>query len=101
LFVSGIPYKYGQYWCEDIEMNRLLAGAVFAFSAATLSAAVSGADSVRGSQIFATEGCVQCHAINGVGATVGPDLGRLADRGFTPATLAATMWNHAPAMWTA
>ena len=28
-------------------------------------------------------------------------LGRMIDRGFTPATLAATMWNHAPAMWAA
>jgi mono/diheme cytochrome c family protein len=45
------------------------------------------------------QGCVQCHALNGVGPNIGPDLGRLADRGFTPASLAATMWNHAPAMW--
>ncbi len=28
-------------------------------------------------------------------------LGRMLDRGFTPATLAATMWNHAPGMWAA
>ena len=25
----------------------------------------------------------------------------MVDRGFTPSTLAATMWNHAPGMWAA
>ncbi len=39
--------------------------------------------------------------MNGRGGNAAPDLGRLADRGFTPAALAATMWNHAPAMWSA
>ncbi len=57
------------------------------------------ADSTRGAQVFELQGCVQCHAVNGVGPNIGPDLGRVADRGFTPAALAATMWNHAPAMW--
>jgi cytochrome c2 len=59
------------------------------------------ADSRRGRQLFDTLSCVQCHAVNGVGGSVGPDLGRIVDRGFTPASLAATMWNHAPAMWAA
>jgi cytochrome c551/c552 len=39
--------------------------------------------------------------VNGKGAQVGPDLGRIVDRNFTPAALAATMWNHAPTMWAA
>jgi mono/diheme cytochrome c family protein len=39
--------------------------------------------------------------VNGEGGTLAPDLGRMVDRNFTPATLAATMWNHAPAMWAA
>jgi cytochrome c2 len=42
---------------------------------------------------------VQCHSVNGKGARIGPDLGRMVDRNFTPASLAATMWNHAPTMW--
>jgi mono/diheme cytochrome c family protein len=67
--------------------------------AASLHAAVVSADSARGAQVFQDQGCVQCHALNGVGPKVGPDLGLVADRGFTPATLAATMWNHGPAMW--
>src|SRR5580658_3952041 len=67
--------------------------------AASLQAAAVSADSARGAQVFELQGCVQCHALNGVGPKVGPDFGLVADRGFTPAALAATMWNHAPAMW--
>jgi mono/diheme cytochrome c family protein len=71
--------------------------------AASLQAAAVSADSTRGAQVFELQGCGQCHALNGVGPGArekpGPDLGLIADRGFTPAALAATMWNHAPAMW--
>jgi mono/diheme cytochrome c family protein len=59
------------------------------------------ADSARGLELFGTLSCVQCHSVNGKGGSIGPELGRMVDRGFTPATLAATMWNHAPAMWAA
>jgi cytochrome c2 len=59
------------------------------------------ADSARGRQLFETLSCVQCHSVNGKGGSIGPDLGRIVDRGFTPASLAATMWNHAPTMWEA
>jgi cytochrome c2 len=59
------------------------------------------ADSSRGRHLFDTLSCVTCHSVNGEGGSIGPDLGRVVDRGFTPATLAATMWNHAPAMWAA
>jgi cytochrome c2 len=57
------------------------------------------ADSARGERLFQSLSCVQCHSVNGTGGTSAPDLGRIEDRGFTPASLAATMWNHAPAMW--
>jgi len=53
------------------------------------------ADSVRGRQVFEALSCVECHSASG------HDLSRIADRGFTPASLAATMWNHAPKMWSA
>ena len=66
-----------------------------------LHAATVAADSARGAQLFETLSCVQCHSINGKGGTAAPDLGRRIDRDFTPASLAATMWNHAPAMWAA
>jgi mono/diheme cytochrome c family protein len=54
-------------------------------------------DPVAGSRVFGEKGCVRCHAINGVGGKVGPDLGRLPQsRSFYD--LAAAMWNHLPRM---
>jgi mono/diheme cytochrome c family protein len=64
-------------------------------------AADFNADSTRGRVLFTSLSCVECHRVNGVGGAGGPDLGNMVDRGFTPSTLAATMWNHAPAMWAA
>jgi mono/diheme cytochrome c family protein len=75
--------------------------ALLLFAAAGLDAAPIAADSARGALLFESLSCIECHSINGKGGTVGPDLGRKIDRSFTPATLAATMWNHAPTMWTA
>lgn len=63
-----------------------------------LRAADKVADSDRGAGLFVTLSCIQCHSVNGVGGKAAPDLGRLVDREFTPAT---TMWNHAPTMWAA
>src|SRR5437870_9487304 len=70
-------------------------------SAIGAHAAVVAADSARGARLFESLECKQCHSLNGKGPRIGPDLGRLVDRSFTPAALAATMWNHAPTMWAA
>src|SRR6266567_6586868 len=80
-------------------MKRLFASTAISIYAAAMHGADISADSARGAQVFELQECVACHALNGVGTAIGPDLGLLADRGFTPASLAATMWNHAPAMW--
>ncbi len=54
-------------------------------------------DPVAGSRIFGAKGCVKCHAINGMGGKIGPDLGRIPrPRSFYD--LAAAMWNHLPTM---
>src|ERR1051325_4215768 len=74
---------------------------VFLVSATGVHAAVVAADSARGGRLFESLECIQCHAINGKGPSIGPDLGRMVDRNFTPATLTSIMWNHAPTMWAA
>lgn len=52
---------------------------------------------VAGSRVFGSKGCGQCHAVNGMGGQVGPDLGRVpSPRSFYD--LAAAMWNHFPRM---
>jgi len=78
-------------------MTRTLT--VLLFLSAAAHAAVPAADSVRGAQVFQTQRCIECHALDGVGARIGPDLGTIVDRGFTPDMLASTLWNHAPKMW--
>lgn len=80
-------------------MNRTLF--VLIVSALGAQAADFTADSARGERLFETLSCVQCHSVNGKGGTTAPDLGLRIDRDFTPASLAATMWNHAPTMWAA
>jgi len=68
---------------------------------ALLAETVPSMDSGRGRQLFESQNCIQCHRLNGQGGNRAPDLGRMIDRGFTPEMLAGTMWNHAPAMWSA
>lgn len=59
------------------------------------------ADSQRGERLFQSEGCIQCHSINGKGGGSAPDLGKRLGRNYTPALMASVMWNHAPTMWAA
>jgi mono/diheme cytochrome c family protein len=54
-------------------------------------------DPVAGERLFTGKGCAGCHAVNGVGGRVGPDLGRAA-RPHTFFDVAAALWNHAPKM---
>jgi mono/diheme cytochrome c family protein len=54
-------------------------------------------DPLAGSRVFGAKGCVKCHAIDGTGGKIGPDLGRIPrPRSFYD--LATAMWNHAPRM---
>jgi cytochrome c2 len=54
-------------------------------------------DPLAGSRVFGEKGCARCHPVNGIGPTVGPDLGRLPrPRSFFD--LGAAMWNHLPKM---
>jgi cytochrome c2 len=54
-------------------------------------------DPLAGSRVFGSKGCVKCHAVNGIGGRIGPDLGRIPrPRSFYD--LATAMWNHLPHM---
>ena len=72
---------------------------VFMIGAAPVLAASLEADAQRGSEFFKTQGCVNCHAVQGPSKGKAPDLGQRYDRNYTPAGIAALMWNHAPVMW--
>ncbi len=55
-----------------------------------------------GAAFFESQSCLQCHSFSGKGATgSASDLGRRIGRDYTPAMMAALLWNHAPAMWDA
>jgi mono/diheme cytochrome c family protein len=54
-------------------------------------------NAMAGSRVFGSKGCVKCHAVNGLGGTLGPDLGHVARR-RSVYDLASMMWNHLPAM---
>jgi len=54
-------------------------------------------DPAAGSRVFATKGCEKCHAINGVGGKVGPDLAK-STRPHSFFDVATALWNHLPRM---
>lgn len=59
---------------------------------------LASGDPLSGKKMFTEKKCVQCHAIDGVGGKVGPDLAREKDFPRTLTQMAAEMWNHAPEM---
>ena len=77
----------------------LLLGVAAAAGAAALAPAAERPvpDPVEGSRLFIGKGCVACHAVDGEGGKIGPDLGRVST-GRTLLGMAAVMWNHSPRM---
>jgi cytochrome c2 len=76
----------------------LLFASLFVFLQATSLQAQLG-DSAVGARLLHERNCTMCHSIEGVGGGTAPDFARTLVRGFTPATIAALIWNHGPAMW--
>ncbi len=54
-------------------------------------------DAKKGKKFFREKVCIFCHAIEGEGENVGPDLGG-SEALFSPIFLASAMWNHAIVM---
>ncbi|MEZ5404148.1 MAG: cytochrome c [Bryobacteraceae bacterium] len=79
---------------------RLLALLLLLQAPVPAQAPVPG-DAARGARLFDSQRCVVCHAVQGRGGKLAPDLGKSTGRAFTPALLASLVWNHSPEMWTA
>ena len=79
-------------------MLKLIAGFSVAAALAAATPFLYG-DAARGAAIFQSKNCVTCHSVNGQGGKIAPDLGKRGGAGFTPVSLAAMLWNHAPQMW--
>jgi mono/diheme cytochrome c family protein len=79
-------------------MLRLTIAGVLAAGTVWVANGASG-DASRGEQLFRSQQCIQCHAFQGKGGTLAPDLSKRIDRNYTPAVMASLMWNHAPEMW--
>src|SRR5262245_46983343 len=75
--------------------------ALSALSAAAWANEAVSVDSRRGEELFQGLPCIRCHSINGSGGVRGPDLAKRLKREYSPAGIAARMWNHAPTMWSA
>jgi mono/diheme cytochrome c family protein len=56
---------------------------------------VAAGEASRGEEVLRNAGCTGCH----VSGKAAPDLAKRLARGHSPTSLAAVMWNHAPAAW--
>lgn len=56
-------------------------------------------DPSEGAALFEHKGCGHCHAVNGWGGHLAPDLGAVPAGSGDLNQLVPTMWNHAPEMW--
>lgn len=56
-------------------------------------------DPAEGARLFERKGCSRCHAVNGWGGHLAPDLGAVPVGSGDLNQLVPAMWNHAPEMW--
>jgi mono/diheme cytochrome c family protein len=54
-------------------------------------------DPLKGSKLFVSKGCIECHTIWGIGDTLGPDLAQMS-REQNLLQLAGLLWSHSPKM---
>ena len=92
--------KVGLAWprFEKTEMNDLLAYMREVVGAPRSEAKLLPADPKHGWQVFNSKSCILCHAVQGQGGNVGPDLAAGRQSSFTMVQFAGVMWNHSPQM---
>jgi cbb3-type cytochrome oxidase cytochrome c subunit len=67
----------GRHFVRGIILISVITAFIFFHSFAFKPAAEA---SSNGSQLYQSLGCVGCHAINGVGGKIGPDLSKVGSR---------------------
>ena len=60
------------------------------------AALIAAGEASRGAEVLRTAGCTSCH----VSGQPAPDLAKHMARNYSPTSVAATMWDHAPTAWT-
>ena len=113
LMLAECMWNHGPNMIEIFEENNIkrpefkgdemvhLAVAVRAYSPPTNRVPYSSydlGDPVKGKHLFSEKGCKHCHAIHGVGGTLGPDFSEI-DLNYSVTQIAGKMWNHGPEMW--
>lgn len=84
-----------------MRLSFSVTGCILLSALALLAAGPIPGDAQRGKQVFQDQKCVNCHSLKGQGGTSAPDLSRALGREYSPMSLAATIWNHGPAMFSA
>jgi mono/diheme cytochrome c family protein len=86
---------------EGSEMNDLLAYIRDITGGPRRETELLPASPERGRKVFQDKSCIACHAIQGKGGRVGPELGPGHQLPISIVRFAGVMWNHSPEMWRA
>ncbi|HEX9119261.1 MAG TPA: c-type cytochrome [Terriglobales bacterium] len=92
---TGMPWPR----FDKSEMSDLLAYVREVSSSPRSEFRLLPADPVHGWQLFKTKSCIECHAVQGQGGHLGPDLGAGRQAPMTMVEFAGAMWNHSPQMY--
>jgi cytochrome c551/c552 len=91
--------KLGMKWpvFEGTEMMDLLEYIKMNAKGVKETAFITPGNSREGKQVFATKGCIKCHAVRGEGGKEAEDLGKRAKTFYKSLTqIASIMWNKGP-----
>jgi mono/diheme cytochrome c family protein len=93
--------KLGMKWpvFEGTEMMDLLEYIKLNAKGAKETAFITPGNPKEGKQVFATKGCIKCHAVRGEGGKEAEDLGKRAKTFYKSLTqITSIMWNKGPAV---